>query len=129
MLDNNPKRRRLTPLNAPFRSPLHRQSTPILLNASTPTSTPSTPTASTLRNTSSRTTAYTTPVRKLPPRQFKSPILSRNEEEGLTPEILALVHRKRELEAQIREEKRALENVELALKYEKQVHITYKSLV
>ena len=114
MLERDPKRRRLTPLNAPFRSPLRRPSTP---------STSSTP--SNLNSQSGKTSqfpapSYSTPNRR-PSRQFKSPVFSRNDEEGLAPDIMELLHRKRELEAQIKEEKKALETAEIALKYEKQV--------
>ena len=118
MLDRDPKRRRLTPLNAPFRSPLRRPSTPTTSTSSTNPSTPSN-----LNPHSDRTnSAFNTPSRPITTRQFKSPVLSRNDEEGLTPEVLALLHRKSELEAQIKEEKKALETAEIAVKYEQQVH-------
>jgi hypothetical protein len=39
----------------------------------------------------------------------------------VTPEVLALIHQKRDLEAAIKEEMKAIETAELALKYEKQV--------
>ena len=122
MLERDPKRRRLTPLNAPFRSPLRRPSTPLstTTNQSRDPSTPSSNLNSQSVNSSSLPTPYTTPTRR-PPRQFKSPILSRNDEEGLTPEIITLLQRKRQLEGQIKEEKKALETAELAHKYEKQV--------
>ena len=48
-------------------------------------------------------------------------MLIRNDDEGLTPEILALVKRKRTLEQQIKDERRLLEQTEAAYKYEQQV--------
>jgi hypothetical protein len=111
MLDRDPKRRRLTPLNAPFRSPLR---------TSAPSSTPSTPTIP-AHPKNSPLAQYTTPKRKLPPRTFKSPVLGRNADEDLSPEVISLIHRKRALEKTIHEEKKALETAELALQYEKQV--------
>ena len=110
MLERDPKRRRLTPVNAPFRSPLRRPSTP--------TSQPQSDASPTL---SSSSATNTTPQRPRPPRQFKSPVLARNDERGLTSDVLTLVHRKRDLEAAIKEEKKAIETAELALKYEQQV--------
>ena len=121
MLERDPKRRRLTPLNAPFRSPLRRPSTPsIPTEPSTNPSTPSNLNPQSAKNSQFPAPSYSTPNRR-PSRQFKSPVFSRNDEEGLTPDIMELLHRKRELEAQIKEEKKALETAEIALKYEKQV--------
>jgi len=114
MLERDPKRRRLTPLNAPFRSPLRRPSAP------STSSTPSNLNSQSAKTSHLPTTSYSTPNHR-PPRQFKSPVYSRNDEEGLTPDIIELLHQKRELEAQIKEEKKALETAEIALKYEKQV--------
>jgi len=111
MQDRDPKRRRLTPVNAPFRSPLRRPST------QTSQSDPSQPSSTSV----STSTGYSTPQRPRPLRQFKSPVLARDDEHGLTPEILALIHRKRGLEAAIKEEMRGIETAEMALKYEKQV--------
>ena len=111
MLDRDPKRRRLTPVNAPFRSPLRRPSTP------TSQSDPSQP-SSTPVSTSS---GYSTPQRPRAPRKFNSPVFARDDERGLTPDIVALIHRKRELEAAIKEETRGIETAEMALKYETQV--------
>ena len=92
-MQRDPKRRRLVPPNAPFRSPLSRPSNP----------------ASTSSPLSGR-------------RPFKSPILSRNDREGLTPELIALLNRKRTLELELKEEKRRLETAETALKYEQKVY-------
>ena len=121
MLERDPKRRRLTPLNAPFRSPLRQSSTPS--TSTDPLTDPSTP--SNLNPLSAKnsalSTSSSTPNRR-PPRRFKSPIFSRNDEEGLTPDIIELLQRKRELEMQIKEEKKVLETAEMALKYEKQVN-------
>lgn len=112
MLERDPKRRRLTPLNAPFRSPLHRSSGERAGSSANPSKSSNLNGSKSLPNT---------PVRRLPPRQFKSPVLGRNDEGGLTPDVLALIHRKRELEAQIKAEKNSIETAQLALKYEKQV--------
>ena len=117
MLERDPKRRRLTPLNAPFRSPLRRPSSPS--TSTNPSTNPSTP--SNLNAHSAKPPSSSTPNRR-PPRQFKSPVFSRNDKEGLTPDIIELLQRKRELERQIKEEKKALETAEMAIKYEKQVH-------
>jgi hypothetical protein len=117
MLERDPKRRRLTPLNAPFRSPLRRPSTPT--TSTIPSTNPSTP--SNLNPNRPSLTSSTTPNRPRPPRQFKSPIFNRNDDESLTPEIITLLQRKRDLEAEIKQEKKALETAELALQYEKQV--------
>lgn len=110
MLERDPKRRRLAPVNAPFRSPLRRPSTPTSQSQSDASSLPS-----------SSSTANTTPQRPRLPRQFKSPVFARNDERGVTPEVLALIHQKRDLEAAIKAEMKAIETAELALKYEKQV--------
>jgi hypothetical protein len=120
MLERDPKRRRLTPLNAPFRSPLQLPSTPTATTSSTTNPSTSIPTTAAAAISGSKLTT-TTPLRPRPPRQFKSPILTRNDEEGLTPEILTLVKRKRALELQIKDERRQLEQADQALKYDKQV--------
>jgi hypothetical protein len=117
MLERDPKRRRLTPLNAPFRSPLRRPSTPT--TSTTPSTNPST--SSNLNPNRRSLTSFTTPNRPRPPRQFKSPIFNRNDDEKLTTEIITLLQRKRDLEAEIKQEKNALETAELAVQYEKQV--------
>src|SRR5277367_6062296 len=125
MLERDPKRRRLTPLNAPFRSPLRRSSPPPA-TPSTSTTNPATPTPTMAATATSGPPPPTaTPIRPRPPRLFKSPILTRNDEEGLTPEILALVKRKRALELQIKDERRLLEQADQALKYEQQVPATH----
>jgi hypothetical protein len=122
MIERDPKRRRLTSLNAPFRSPLrtpqlqHESSTDSVSRPSTPTVLPIT---QPLKN--SALNQYTTPKRKLPARTFRSPVLGRNPDEAVSPEIIALVQRKRELQRLIHEERKAVENAELALQYEKQV--------
>jgi hypothetical protein len=121
MLDRDPKRRRLTSINAPFRSPLRRpppddQSTPYTASPSTPSVLPS---SHPPRN--SPLSQYTTPKRKLPLRTFRSPVLGRNADDDLTPEILSLIQQKRDLEKQIHLERKAVETAELALQYEKQV--------
>ena len=114
MLERDPKRRRLTSVNAPFRSPLRRPSTAPSTDSQLTSST--TPTSS-----ANSTLQLTTPDRPRRPRQFKSPILTRNDEQGLTPDVLALVKRKRALELQIKDERRLLEQAEQAYKYEQQV--------
>ena len=119
-MERDPKRRRLTPLNAPFRSPLRRPSSASTASADTLS------VASPLSNPESAThpsleVGYSTPKRKQAPRTFKSPILGRNEDDALTPEIIALLHRKRDLIALIKEEQKAIETADLALQYEKQV--------
>jgi hypothetical protein len=120
MLERDPKRRRLTPLNAPFRSPLRIPSAPTTTTTSTTNPSTSIPTTAAAAISGANLTT-TTPLRARPPRQFKSPILTRNDEEGLTPEILTLVKRKRALELQIKDERRQLEQAEQALKYEQLV--------
>ena len=124
MLERDPKRRRLTPLNAPFRSPLRLPSTLTTTTSSTtnPSTSTSIPTTAVAAISGAKLTT-TTPRRPGPPRQFKSPILTRNDEEGLTPEILTLVKRKRALELQIKDERRLLEQADQARKYEQQVHL------
>lgn len=114
MSGRDPKRRRLTPVNAPFRSPLRRRSAPP--SQSDPQSSSSGPSSS-----SASVTPHSTPQRTRTPRQFRSPALAPDDERGLTPETLALIHRKRDLATQIKEETKAIETAELALKYEKQV--------
>jgi hypothetical protein len=116
MLERDPKRRRLTPLNAPFRSPLRRPPSTDSLS----TGEPGTPLSATTPRPSD-VSQDTTPKRKLPSRTFKSPVLGRNRDEDLSLEIIALIDRKRELERIILEEKKAIETAEMALKYEKQV--------
>jgi len=109
MLDRDPKRRRLiTPLNAPFRSPLRRPSSSSSTDIATPTT--STPTAA-------NPPAYATPPRRTSG-TFKSPLHSST---SLDPAVRDLLVRKRELQLAIKNEQKALETAELALKYEKQV--------
>src|SRR4051812_40062831 len=101
MLERDPKRRRLTPLNAPFRSPLRRPSS---------SSEPSAP-------SSVNPPSYATPPRRAST-NFKSPL---HNNASLPPELKELLTRKRELQLEMKNEKKALETAELALKYEKQV--------
>jgi hypothetical protein len=131
MLERDPKRRRLlTPLNAPFRSPLRRPTSPTAVSSTTSVD-PSVPTNSNppAPNNSLHPKAYITPNRRTSTGKFRSPVTGKNEEDGLDPEIIALVRRRKELETQIKEEKKALETAEIALQYEKQVfQLTYNSL-
>src|SRR5579862_3664747 len=101
MLERDRKRRRLTPLNAPFRSPLRRPS-----SSSEPSAPPSV-----------NPPSYATPPRR-GSTNFKSPLYNNT---SLPPELKELLARKRELQLEIKNEKKALETAELALKYEKQV--------
>jgi hypothetical protein len=117
-MERDPKRRRLTSLNAPFRSPLRRPASLSTALSSTDTPSVSSPLPS---KYPSPKAGYSTPKRKQAARTFKSPILGRNEDDGLTPEIITLLHRKRDLAALVKEEQKAIETAELALQYEKQV--------
>jgi hypothetical protein len=118
MLERDPKRRRLTSLNAPFRSPLRNLPSTTTSNPSPSTVTPFLPNQSPKNSPPAQ---YSTPKRKLPARTFRSPVLGRNADEELSPEIIALIRRKRELEKLINQERKAIETAELALQYEKQV--------
>src|SRR5579862_4675376 len=108
MLERDRKRRRLTPLNAPFRSPLRRPS-----SSSEPSAPPSV-----------NPPSYATPPRR-GSTNFKSPL---HNNASPPPELKELLARKRELQLEIKNEKKALETAELALKYEKQVSLATRNL-